>query len=84
LITLRHTTDRRTPLDERSARRRDLWQNKTFTTDRHLCPGGIRTRNPSKRAAADPRLGTCGHWNRQQCEFDHKQCDGRSCEIQHV
>jgi len=27
-------------------------------------PGGIRTRNPSKRAAADPRLRQCGHWDR--------------------
>jgi len=28
-------------------------------------PGGIRTRNPSKRAAADPRLRLRGHWDRQ-------------------
>ena len=28
-------------------------------------PGGIRTRNPSKRPAADPRLRPLGHWNRQ-------------------
>jgi hypothetical protein len=27
-------------------------------------PGGILTWNPSKRAAADPRLGPRGHWNR--------------------
>jgi hypothetical protein len=27
-------------------------------------PGGIRTRNPSKRLAADPRLIPLGHWNR--------------------
>jgi len=25
-------------------------------------PGGIRTHNPSKRAAADPRLTPPGHW----------------------
>ena len=28
-------------------------------------PCGIRTRNPSKRAAADSRLRPRGHWNRQ-------------------
>jgi len=25
--------------------------------------GGIRTHNLSKRAAADPRLRSCGHWD---------------------
>ena len=28
-------------------------------------PGGIRTHNPSKQAAADPLLRPCGHWDRQ-------------------
>ena len=32
-------------------------------TDTHAS-GGIRTRNPSKRAAADPRLRPRGHWDR--------------------
>jgi hypothetical protein len=27
-------------------------------------PGGIRTQNPSKPAAANPRLRPRGHWNR--------------------
>jgi len=27
--------------------------------------GGIRTRDPRKRAAADPHLRPCGHWDRQ-------------------
>ena len=31
-------------------------------TDIHA-PGGIRTRNPSTRAAADPCLRTRGHWD---------------------
>jgi len=31
-------------------------QHITITRNRHLCPGGIRTNNSSKRAAADPRL----------------------------
>jgi len=33
-------------------------------TDIHA-PGGIRTRNHSKRAAADPRLRPRVHWDRQ-------------------
>jgi hypothetical protein len=39
------------------------WQHTTLTRDRYLCPGGIRTDNPSKRAAADPRLRPHGHWD---------------------
>ena len=33
--------------------------------------GGIRTRNPSKRTAADPRLGPHGHWDRH-CKNIHE------------
>ena len=33
-------------------------QHTTITTDRHPWPGGIRTRNPKKRAAANLRLKT--------------------------
>jgi hypothetical protein len=32
-------------------------------TDIHA-PGGIRTRNPRERAAADSRLRPLGHWDR--------------------
>ena len=32
-------------------------------TDIHA-PGWIRTHNPSKRAAADPRIRPCDHWDR--------------------
>ena len=32
-------------------------------------PGGIRTRNPSNRAAAEPRLRPRRHWFRQLCPF---------------
>jgi hypothetical protein len=32
------------------------WQHTTITRDRHPCPGGFRTPNPIKRAAAGPRL----------------------------
>jgi hypothetical protein len=62
----RHTTLGRTPLEEWSARRRDLYlTTQTLTTDRHPSPGGIRTRNPSMRTAADPRPRPRGHWHRR-------------------
>ena len=35
-------------------------------------PGGIRTRNPSRRAAADLRLKPRGHWDRQLAVFGMK------------
>ena len=41
-------------------------------------PGGIRTRNPSKRAAADPRLTLHGHWDRH-----NKQISMTSVERQY-
>jgi hypothetical protein len=40
------------------------WQHTKLTRDRHPGPGGIRNHNPSKRAAADPRLRPRGHWGR--------------------
>jgi hypothetical protein len=52
----------RTPMDEGSAHQGDLY-NTSLTRDRRLCPGGIRTSNPNKRAAAYPRLSPCGHWD---------------------
>ena len=40
------------------------WQHTTLTTDRHLCPGGIRTRDLSRREAADQLLRPRGYWDR--------------------
>jgi len=57
------TTVGRTSLDELSARRRDLYL-KAHTTDIHA-PGGIRTHNLSRWAAADLRLRTRGPCDRQ-------------------
>jgi hypothetical protein len=37
------------------------WQH---TTDKHPCPGGIRTHDRSRRAAVDLRLRPRGHWDR--------------------
>ena len=39
------------------------WQHTTLTTEKHPCPGGIRTYDLSSRAAADLRLRPHGHWD---------------------
>jgi hypothetical protein len=61
LITLNYTLSLgRAPLDEGSARRRDPYLTSNIhnrQTDIHA-PGGIRTRNPNKRAAADTPLNS--------------------------
>jgi hypothetical protein len=60
-----HTTVARTPLDEWSARRRDLYLTRTtLTTDKHTCPRWDSNPNPSRRSAADRRLRPLGHWDR--------------------
>jgi hypothetical protein len=41
-------------------------QHTTPARDRHPCPGGNQAHNPSKRAAADPRLRPRGHQDRQR------------------
>ena len=59
----RHTTAGRDALDEWSARRRDHYL-KTHDTDNRktsMPTGGIRTRNPSKRSAADLCLRPRSH-----------------------
>jgi len=65
-ITFRHTTLGRSPLYEWSARHRDpyLTTHNTQQTDIHG-PGGIRTHNPSKRAAAGQCVRPRGHWDRR-------------------
>jgi hypothetical protein len=59
--TQTHTTVARTPLDEESARRRDLYLITHTTRNKHPCLGGIRTHDPSKRSAADLRLRSRDH-----------------------
>jgi hypothetical protein len=41
-----------------------LLDNTRHSQERHPCPGGIQTRNPSKRTAADPCLRHPGHGDR--------------------
>jgi hypothetical protein len=65
--TQRRTTVGRTPLDEWSARRRDLHLTTQNTHNRQTsihALGGIRTHNLSRRATADLRLRPRGHWDR--------------------
>ena len=60
--TQRRTIIGRTPLDEWSALRRDLYLT-TLNIYIHA-PGGIRTHILSRRAAADLRLRPRGYWDR--------------------
>jgi hypothetical protein len=66
--TQRRTTVGRTPLDEWSARRRDLYMTKHNTHNRQTSMPSVgfepRTHDLSKRAAADLRLRPRGHWDR--------------------
>ena len=65
--SIKHTTIGRTPLDEGSARRGNLYLTTHITHNRQtsMPPAGwIRTHIPSKRAAADPRLRMRGQWDR--------------------
>ena len=48
----------------RSVTETSTWQNTTHTRQTSMPPGGILTRNPSKRSAADPRHRPLGHWAR--------------------
>jgi hypothetical protein len=61
---LGHNTLGGTPLDEWSARRRDLYvtTHNTHKRQTSMTPEEIRTRNPTKPAAADPRLRQRDHW----------------------
>ena len=69
-----HTTVSRTPPDEGSACRRDLYltPHDTHETDIHAITG-IRTCNPSKRAAADSRHRRFDYWNRHNTYYVQEQ-----------
>ena len=40
-------------------------QHTTLATDKHPCPGGIRTHDRSRRAPVDPHLRPRGYWDRR-------------------
>jgi hypothetical protein len=65
--TQQRTTFGKTPLDEWLARRRDLYLTAHNTQDRKLSlpPGGIRTHNLRRLAAADLLFRPRGHWDRR-------------------
>ena len=70
--TQRRTTVGRIPLEEWSVRRRDLYVTTHNIHNRDIhAPGGIRTHDLSRRAAADLRFRPRGHWDRS-CLFNHK------------
>jgi len=66
MITLRYTTLARSSLDGRSARRRDLYLTTDNTPKREApCSWQDSNGQSSKRAALDPRLRSCCHWDWQ-------------------
>jgi hypothetical protein len=68
-----YTTVGRTPLDEGSARCRDLYlTTQTLHKTNIHALGGIRTHDPSKRSAADLRLRQSGHWDRHILKYKVK------------
>jgi hypothetical protein len=64
LIVFRHTTDGRTPLDENSARGRDLFLS-TYIQHSQEKTSVIRTRNSSKQSVVDPRVRLLGRRGRR-------------------
>ena len=57
-----------------------LLPNTTLTTDTNIhVADGIRTHNPSKRAAANPRLKPRGHWDRPQLFLKEDGCQINYC-----
>jgi hypothetical protein len=64
--TQTHTAVGKTPLDEGSARHRDLYlTTQTLTWDKHPCPWWDSNPDRSKLSAADLRLRPHGHWDRR-------------------
>jgi hypothetical protein len=70
-----HDTVGRIPLDEWSARRRDLYltTRTTLTTDKHPCPWQDSNPQSQQAVAADPRLRPLCHWDRLSTKcWDYK------------
>ena len=59
---------------DQARKQRPLLDNTQHSQETDIyAPGGIRTRNTNKLAAADPRLRPSGQWNRQplRCACNH-------------
>jgi len=75
--TQRLTTVSRTPLEEWSARRRDLHltTQTTLTTDRHPCLRWDLNPQSQQASGRRPMFRPCGHWDRQRfvrCRYFYK------------
>ena len=72
-ITLKPTTHGRTPLEEWSVEQSELYLTTHSTHKRQdiRVPGEIRTRTPSNRATANPRIRPHGHWERL-CHYNRR------------
>jgi hypothetical protein len=57
---------------DQSVAQTSTWQHTTLTTDIHA-PGGIRTHNLSRRAAAELRFSSRGHWDWHIHVIQHTQ-----------
>jgi len=70
----------RTPLDEWSARRRDLYLTTHNIHNRQtsMSTGGIRTHDLSKRAVAVPRLRPGLHWNQNRHNTANQYLSGHT------
>jgi hypothetical protein len=70
-ITLRHTTLCRTPLDEWSARRRDLYLTKHNNHKRQtsIPPSGFEPKIPASERLQTPRRRPRGHWDRPYISY---------------
>jgi len=70
VITLKHSTLGKSPLEEWSARRRDLYLKKHNTHKRGISiPLWDSNPQSQERAAADPRLRLLGYWNRPSLSY---------------
>jgi hypothetical protein len=68
--TQRRATVGRTPLQERSARRRYLYLTTHNSQHTYIhVPGGIRNHNLSRQPAADLRLKPRGHWDHRVVKY---------------
>jgi hypothetical protein len=75
MITLRHTTVGRTPLDsDQPDAEICTWQHTTLTTERHPCHR--RDSNPQSPQASGRRttFWPRGHWDRLQCWLAEENC----------
>jgi hypothetical protein len=73
-ITLRHTTLGRTPLDEGSGRRRDLYltAHNTYKRQTSMTQEGFEATIPGEQRAANLRLRSRGHRDRQDVKYPCK------------